>query len=58
MTVWRINIKNLSAHFLLLSYEFCPVFLEFERSHFVLKNKVIYFTLLCKGLGNINLLNL
>ena len=37
---------------------FSLLFLEFERSHFVLKNKVIYFTFLCKGLGNISLLNL
>ena len=37
---------------------FALLFLEFERSHFVLKNKVIRLTYLCKGLGNINLLNL
>ena len=37
---------------------FSLLFLEFERSHFVLKTKVIYFSFLCKGLGNISLLNL
>lgn len=51
--------QELSVHFFyyyLMSFSL--LFLEFERSHFVLKNKVIYFSFLCKGLGNISLLNL